>query len=64
MVIHHNTPSTNQKIETQVNEMSGKTKEANDAFTQQAASLEEIAATIQNLNADMKVIENYIKQLI
>lgn len=50
-------------IETQVNEMSGKTKEANDAFTQQAASLEEIAATIQNLNADMKVIENYIKQL-
>lgn len=50
-------------IETQINDMSGKTKEANEAFTQQAASLEEIAATIQNLNADMKVIENYVKQL-
>ena len=50
-------------IETQVNEMSEKSKEATDSFTQQAASLEEIAATIQNLNADMKVIENYIKQL-
>ena len=50
-------------IETQVNDMSGKTKEATDAFTQQAASLEEIAATIQNLNANVKVIENYIMQL-
>lgn len=50
-------------IETQVNDMSEKTKEATDAFTQQAASLEEIAATIQNLNADVKVIENYIMQL-
>jgi len=50
-------------IETQVNDMSEKTKEATDAFTQQAASLQEIAATIQNLNADVKVIENYIMQL-
>lgn len=50
-------------IETQVNDMSGKSKEATDAFTQQAASLEEIAATIENLNANVKVIENYIKQL-
>lgn len=50
-------------IETQVNGMSEKTKEATDAFTQQAASLQEIAATIQNLNADVKVIENYIMQL-
>ena len=50
-------------IETQVNDMSEKAKEATDAFTQQAASLEEIAATIQNLNADVKIIENYIMQL-
>ncbi len=50
-------------IETQVTDMSEKSKEATDAFTQQAASLEEIAATIQNLNANVKVIENYIKQL-
>ncbi len=50
-------------IETQVNGMSEKTKEATDAFTQQAAALEEIAATIESLNGDVKVIENYIKQL-
>lgn len=50
-------------IETQVNDMSEKSKEATDAFTQQAASLQEIAATIQNLNADVKVIESYIKEL-
>ena len=50
-------------IETQVNGMSEKTREATDAFTQQAASLQEIAATIQNLNANVKVIENYIMQL-
>ena len=50
-------------IETQVNDMSGKSKEATDAFTQQAASLQEIAATIQNLNANVKVIESYIKDL-
>ena len=50
-------------IEDQVNDMSDKSKDATDAFTQQAASLEEIAATIQNLNANVKVIENFIKQL-
>ena len=50
-------------IETQIDEMSGKSKEATDAFTQQAASLQEIAATIENLNSDVKVIENFIKQL-
>ena len=50
-------------IESQVNDMSEKSKDATDAFTQQAASLEEIAATIQNLNANVKVIENFIKQL-
>lgn len=50
-------------IETQVNGMSDKSREATDAFTQQAAALEEIAATIESLNSDVKVIENYIKQL-
>lgn len=50
-------------IETQVNDMSDKSREATDAFTQQAASLQEIAATIQNLNANVKVIENYMNQL-
>ncbi len=50
-------------IEAQVNAMSEKSKTVTEAFTQEAASLEEIAATIQNLNADVKVIENYIKQL-
>lgn len=50
-------------IETQVNDMSGKSKEATDAFIQQAASLEEIAATIENLNANVKVIASYIQQL-
>ena len=50
-------------IELQVNDISDKSKETTDAFTQQAASLEEIAATIQNLNANVKVIESYIKQL-
>lgn len=51
------------EIETQVNDMSDKSREATDAFTQQAASLQEIAATIQNLNANVKVIENYIMQM-
>lgn len=51
------------EIETQVSDMSDKSREATDAFTQQAASLQEIAATIQNLNANVKVIENYIMQM-
>ncbi len=50
-------------IEAQVNDISEKSKGTTDAITQQAASLEEIAATIQNLNANVKVIESYIKQL-
>ena len=50
-------------IESQVNDISEKSKETTDAFTQQAASLQEIAATIENLNANVKVIESYIKQL-
>ncbi|MDD6035966.1 MAG: methyl-accepting chemotaxis protein [Lachnospiraceae bacterium] len=50
-------------IETQVNEISEKSKDTTDAFSQQAASLEEIAATIENLNENVKVIESYIKRL-
>lgn len=50
-------------IELQVNDISEKSKETTDAFTQQAASLQEIAATIENLNENVKVIESYIKQL-
>ena len=50
-------------IEGQVNDISEKSKETTDAFTQQAASLEEIAATIENLNENVKVIASYIQQL-
>jgi len=50
-------------IETKVNEISEKSKETTDAFTQQAASLQEIAATIEDLNANVKVIASYIQQL-
>lgn len=50
-------------IEAQVNDISEKSRETTDAITQQAASLQEIAATIENLNSNVKVIESYIKQL-
>jgi methyl-accepting chemotaxis protein len=30
---------------------------------QQAASLEEIAATMENLNSNVKVIDDYVQQL-
>lgn len=50
-------------IELQVNDISEKSKETTDAFTQQAASLQEIAATIENLNSNVKVIESYINRL-
>ena len=50
-------------IEAQVNDISEKSKGTTDAITQQAASLQEIAATIENLNSNVKVIESYIKQL-
>lgn len=50
-------------IEVQVNDISEKSKGTTDAITQQAASLQEIAATIENLNENVKVIESYIKQL-
>ena len=50
-------------IEVQVNDISEKSRETTDAFTQQAASLQEIAATIENLNENVKVIASYIQQL-
>lgn len=50
-------------IEVQVNDISEGSRETTDAFTQQAASLQEIAATIENLNANVKVIASYIQQL-
>lgn len=50
-------------IEVQVNDISEKSKGTTDAITQQAASLQEIAATIENLNENVKVIESYINRL-
>lgn len=50
-------------IEVQVNDISEGSRETTDAFTQQAASLQEIAATVENLNANVKVIAAYIQQL-
>ena len=50
-------------IEVQLNNISEKSKETTDTFMQQAASLEEIAATMQNLNANVKVIDDYVQQL-
>ncbi|MBR4084088.1 MAG: hypothetical protein IKK33_07375 [Lachnospiraceae bacterium] len=50
-------------IEVQLNNISERSKETTDTFMQQAASLEEIAATMQNLNANVKVIDDYVQQL-
>ncbi len=50
-------------IEVQLNNISEKSKDTTDTFMQQAASLEEIAATMQNLNANVKVIDDYVQQL-
>ncbi|MBP3352463.1 MAG: hypothetical protein J6L65_08700 [Lachnospiraceae bacterium] len=50
-------------IEVQLNNISEKSRETTDTFMQQAASLEEIAATMQNLNANVKVIDDYVQQL-
>lgn len=50
-------------IEVQLNNISVRSKETTDTFMQQAASLEEIAATMQNLNANVKVIDDYVQQL-
>lgn len=50
-------------IEVQLNNISEKSKETTDTFMQQAASLEEIAATMENLNSNVKVIDDYVQQL-
>lgn len=50
-------------IEVQLNNISERSKETTDTFMQQAASLEEIAATMENLNANVKVIDDYVQQL-
>ena len=50
-------------IEVQLNNISEKSRETTDTFMQQAASLEEIAATMQNLNANVKGIDDYVQQL-
>ena len=50
-------------IELQLNNISEKSKDTTDTFMQQAASLEEIAATMENLNTNVKVIDDYVQQL-
>jgi uncharacterized protein YoxC len=50
-------------IEVQLNNISERSKETTDTFMQQAASLEEIAATMENLNSNVKVIDDYVQQL-
>ncbi len=50
-------------IEVQLSHISERSKETTDTFMQQAASLEEIAATMENLNANVKVIDDYVQQL-
>lgn len=50
-------------IEVQLNNVSEKSKETTDTFMQQAASLEEIVATMENLNSNVKVIDDYVQQL-
>ena len=50
-------------IEVQLNNVSEKSKETTDTFMQQAASLEEIVATMENLNSNVKVIDEYVQQL-
>ena len=50
-------------IEVQLNNISARSKETTDTFMQQAASLEEIAATMENLNTNVKVIDDYVQQL-
>lgn len=50
-------------VDEQLGDIGNKLKETTDAFSNQAAALEEMAATIQNLNANVKIIENYVQQL-
>ena len=50
-------------VDEQVNDVSDKSKSTSDSIIQQAAALEEISATMDTLNANIKVIESYVKQL-
>ncbi len=51
------------RIDGQLNKIGEKSQETTDAFMQQAASLQEIAASMDTLNSNVKVIEDYIQQL-
>ncbi len=50
-------------VDEQVNNVSEKSKATSDSIIQQAAALEEISATMDTLNTNIKVIESYVKQL-
>jgi len=50
-------------IEGQLQAIGSKSQETTDNFMQQAASLQEIAASMDNLNSNVKVIDDYMKQL-
>lgn len=52
-----------ESIRQSLNHISEKVKLTTDTFTEQAASLEEIAATIEDLDSNMEVIEGYVRQL-
>ena len=50
-------------VDSQVNNVSDKSRETSESIIQQAASLQEIASIMENLNENVKVIESYIKNL-
>lgn len=50
-------------IEEQLNNIGEKSKETTDTFMQQVTSLEEISATMESLNFNVKVIDDYVQQL-
>lgn len=51
------------EVDRQVTDVNVKSKETADSVIQQAAALQEISATMENLNANIKVIESYVMQL-
>jgi len=52
-----------EQIDSQLNKIGEKSQETTDTFMQQAASLQEIAASMDTLNSNVKVIADYIYQL-
>lgn len=50
-------------IEAQLKTIGAKSQDTTDTFMQQAASLEEIAASMDDLNSNVRVIDDYMKQL-